>query len=547
MYTLVYVLRFDRAELEDGPRLFEFEILGLGPCLPGAIQIGNNSKSLIWYWRPQIYFLKVLREQTNIRYENHRFGNYLRPNLWSLWLLYRLARNGINPFRGLISGRKAIVLISTDEGTPNLSKSDASLMIMRSAGKSGLLLNDYSTFLEVKLMRKGTYSVITDFSAKSIPKGFSRRLSFLCAIKSAPFVIDLNIKKKLLREFSQIFPDWHPYSYLCRGKNALVIKNVTSVPQRKIGHNLVFDAKSIILRNGKTLENSGYLIDQFGEENTSKNRVWPKYTWVYQDSDKAQTPGGLSGWNVESATYLSAVNNLYHFIEETLPQIAINNLFSPMNPIFVGGNLDSILQELATLSSTSSVNFVRDEETFFFQDLKFFHLEKFRSSLSQGKHLTMDEQVDLINAGLSEIVSIRSNESQLTTKIYIVRRKGLQRQLANIRSVRNILEKQGFLFVDFEPLSLSERIELLSNCSILIGESGAGLANAYFLRPEAKVVEIRHTSMQNSCEHLTLAQATRVEYIVLEGSGTSRIEKFMHGNDSFKIDLNMLKKLIEEL
>jgi hypothetical protein len=418
---------------------------------------------------------------------------------------------------------------------------------MRSAGKSGLLLNDYSTFLEVKLMRTGIYSVITDFSARLVPSSSLRRISFDYVIKSAPIVIDFKINKLRLRKLIQIFPDWHPYSYLFSRKNALIIQDDEANPIRKIGQNLVFDGKGITLRNGKTLEKSGYQLSQLGEENTSKNGFWPKYTWRFQDSSAIHTPGGLGSEKVESATYVSAVNNLYHFIEETLPQIAINNMLSPTKPLFVGGNLDSVLQELATLSSTPKVKFIRDEENFIFQDVTYFHLEKFRSALSQGNRVGMDEHVELINAGLRNILSLRSQDSDPTTRIYIVRKNGLQRQLSNFKSVKSFLERQGFLFVDFEPLSLTERIELLANCSLLVGESGAGLANAYLLKPMASVVEIRHTSMKGSCEHLTLAQTSQVKYVIVNGSGTSRIEKFLYGKDSFKIDINLLKKTIEEL
>jgi hypothetical protein len=53
--------------------------------------------------------------------------------------------------------------------------------------------------------------------------------------------------------------------------------------------------------------------------------------------------------------------------------------------------------------------------------------------------------------------------------------------------------------------------------------------------------------MKDSFEHLTLAQASQVKYVIANGSGTSRIEKFLYGKDSFKIDLNLLIKTIEEL
>lgn len=128
----------------------------------------------------------------------------------------------------------------------------------------------------------------------------------------------------------------------------------------------------------------------------------------------------------------------------------------------------------------------------------------------------------------------------------MIRRRGLQRQMTNIRRVKQALKLQGFDFVIFEDMSLSERVELLNDCSILVGESGAGLAHGYFLDSGAKIVEIRHPSMCGSLEHSTLSSTFSGRYTVLQGDFSSLIMKLIYGSDAYRVNVSKLILTLEE-
>jgi hypothetical protein len=532
--------------------LTRIKIRGLGENLPLEIALGSKAFPLKWRWQPQLFILKVLREQSNYRFKNVGFGAYFKPSKWIIWCIFRLIRNGINPFEGFISGRGASLTAATDCGIPNFCRSDRSLRLMRTTGKNGLLLNDYTSFLEVQLMRQRNNPVITDFtvfpraesSFKAIPYSFFTTL--------LPILLDRKLCRRTVTGIVSQLPSWHPYRISFRridSDSNLVFRPERATPSSEFnnfGLTQMFQGKNLVLKNARSLfgAKSQILNADFNVEPEAS--AWPTYIWRYKSSDCFHTPGCLDSEFVTEGTYISSVNNLYHFVEETLPQIEINNLSSSPRTIFLGGNIDPILEELTVSASNAPVVFVRDEEQFSFEDLLFFRQNDFRSYLSSGAVIDLGGHPGLIKSVLNRVHGSYSKNSALTRKIYIVRRNGLQRKLVNFKALESALKKRGFIFIDFEGLTLQERISILDGCAVLVGESGAGLAHAYFLNPKAKVLEIRHPQMTGSLEHLTLSLTTGLQYLSIDGFACSSLDKFAHGKDSFRADVDSVVRMVEE-
>ena len=545
MYRLVYVSKIHNLESEDRSQLVKLKILGLGRNLPNEIAVGNKTILITWRWRPQLYCLKILREQTNFRYRNHRYGNYLHPSLWSLWLLFRLMRNGINPLKGLLSGRLSSLNTPSNSEVPNFSNFDRNLIVMRSVGKSGLILNNYSSFLEVTLVRNEKYSVITDLKVSLLQHKLSNRLRSQFITPFIPFLLDTKFRRYITAKIDTFLPIWHPYRRELLG-NTVSVSHKRPVIRQTVGPNQIFVEQNIALRNGNNLLDSEGNLIEFDQEALPQIGAWPQRSWKVYGSDVVNLPETLEPKFIENATFIYSVNNLYHFMEDTLPQIEFNNMESPGKLILMGGKLDSVLIEFAISSSLAPIKFIRDEEHQIIEDLTFFYLGKYRRDLAAGKKVELVEHTNLIRECIARTTSSYPQQDIPTQKIFIIRRKGLQRQLSNHKSVHTALRKRGFVLIDFEDLSLIERISLLRNCKILVGESGAGLAHAYFLRPESRVVEIRHPSMDGSLEHETLVKTRVLNYSITSNSYTKSMSRFIHGKDSFKADLNALIRAIEE-
>ena len=530
---------------EEGFQLVKLRFLGLGHNLPTEVCVGDISVSITWKWRPQVYCFKILREQTNLRYQNQRYGNYLRASLWSPWLLFRLISNGLNPLKGFLSGRSASLNIPSNNQAPNFSSFERDLVILRSVGKSGLILNEYSSFLEVKLVRNNKYSVITDLKVSVIQRKPLVRLYSQFIIPFIPYLLDSKFGKFITGHLQVLYPIWHPYRSDFSGQKVAISQRLPK-NRREIGPNRIFVEENVSIKNGKILLDSEGNLIEFDQDLLSQTGGWPQRAWRVPGSTIFKLPESLEPSFIQHATFIYSVNNLYHFIEDTLPQIEINNLQSPEKPVLIGGNLDSVLREIAICVSRAPVKFIRDEEHHIIGNLTFFYLEKYRSDLAQGKKINLAEHANLIRECIKRINLLYPQEGSATEKLYVVRKKGLQRKLSNFNSVQKTLKNMGFNFIDFEGLSLSERIKLLRNCKILVGESGAGLAHAYLLRPNSRVVEVRHPSMDSSLEHETLVETNFLHYSILNSSYTRSMSRFVNGKDSFKADLDALRDFIEE-
>ena len=78
-------------------------------------------------------------------------------------------------------------------------------------------------------------------------------------------------------------------------------------------------------------------------------------------------------------------------------------------------------------------------------------------------------------------------------RIYLSRRQpaNSMRVMINEAELEAALEARGFLIVRPEALPVAEQIILMRNAEVLVGASGAALANALFLPPGAKMFEIQ--------------------------------------------------------
>jgi hypothetical protein len=72
-------------------------------------------------------------------------------------------------------------------------------------------------------------------------------------------------------------------------------------------------------------------------------------------------------------------------------------------------------------------------------------------------------------------------------RVYL-RRNSQWRNLANSDLIEEVLQSHGFIFVNPEALTLLEQILLFNNADIVVGPSGAGMANLIFTKQSAKVV-----------------------------------------------------------
>lgn len=80
-----------------------------------------------------------------------------------------------------------------------------------------------------------------------------------------------------------------------------------------------------------------------------------------------------------------------------------------------------------------------------------------------------------------------------TAKIYITRRDDRYWRALNEPDVERFLVSKGFTVVSPKQLSVSDQIELFSRATVIVG-TGAGMTNAIFARPGAKILQLQEAS-----------------------------------------------------
>jgi len=130
-------------------------------------------------------------------------------------------------------------------------------------------------------------------------------------------------------------------------------------------------------------------------------------------------------------------------------------------------------------------------------------------------------------------------------KIYVSRKNSDYRQLLNTTEIENLLVRQGFEIVFPEHLSFVAQVELFSQAKIIVGQSGAGMANFIFARYNCKILIMMSDAPQTNL-HLfnSLARAASISIDFLIGKGVSFHNKFTIHKD-FYIDEKLIISYLE--
>lgn len=96
------------------------------------------------------------------------------------------------------------------------------------------------------------------------------------------------------------------------------------------------------------------------------------------------------------------------------------------------------------------------------------------------------------------IVQKRSPTSSNIKKVYISRRRS-SRSLPDERIIEELLYGCGFEIIYAEDLTYAEQVRSVSSAKIIVGPHGAGMVNAIYAPPRAKIIEIMPDFRINRC------------------------------------------------
>jgi capsular polysaccharide biosynthesis protein len=127
-------------------------------------------------------------------------------------------------------------------------------------------------------------------------------------------------------------------------------------------------------------------------------------------------------------------------------------------------------------------------------------------------------------------------------KIYLRRTSGA-RKVINAAEIEKLLVSQGFSIVEPEKLSFLEQVRLFSNAKVVLGSSGAALANIIFCPPETAITILISTFSDTSYwywQNIACATGNQVNYVL--GSISKGNHLGIHAD--FTVEQEELKKIL---
>lgn len=125
-------------------------------------------------------------------------------------------------------------------------------------------------------------------------------------------------------------------------------------------------------------------------------------------------------------------------------------------------------------------------------------------------------------------------------KIFISRQKANKRKILNEAELIPLLFQNGYELHYFEDYDLSQQIEIMSQCKVLMGLHGAGLTNMLFMPAGGKILELRNEhDTHNNC-FFSLASALSHDYYYQLNPGDSADTH----NVNITVDYEELKKML---
>lgn len=297
-----------------------------------------------------------------------------------------------------------------------------------------------------------------------------------------------------------------PEIYITEVRNALVTG----------GTNLVMTDDSVICH-----DLYDFTHDYTSEELNGRTFIWPhrqRIAWLMRTTSVREFE--------RAACFTDAcAPNYAHWMTEVLPRI---NLFCCTEelsevPLIVNDGLHrNLIESLRAVAGDKReiVNLptgivVRVEHLTFTSVAGYVPFERRSNRLKNHSHGQFSPFALL---SLRQCLQKRLHESSDPSmrRVFIKRNSGI-RNITNAHEIEELLVACGFSVVEPEHLTLAQQVALFSNADMVVGATGAALANLIFCKPTAKIIIMipiyGHTSYWY-WQNIACAVGNRINYVL---------------------------------
>lgn len=131
-------------------------------------------------------------------------------------------------------------------------------------------------------------------------------------------------------------------------------------------------------------------------------------------------------------------------------------------------------------------------------------------------------------------------------KRLFVRRNSSYRMLLNQSAIESMLAERGFHVIDPETMTIEEQICNFSKAEVVIGPSGAGMANILWCKPETRILILHSDHPYKKYPYWdALARASGSKIAYLAGVRAFNVTDIFEAHDDFSISPSDLDKLLD--
>lgn len=147
---------------------------------------------------------------------------------------------------------------------------------------------------------------------------------------------------------------------------------------------------------------------------------------------------------------------------------------------------------------------------------------------------------------LKKNTHLDTNKKLKCRRLYISRKNSNYRQLLNSNEIEELLVQNGFEIVFPEYLSFFSQVQIFSQAEIIIGQSGAGMANFIFAPKDCKIL-IMMSDVSQTNLHLfgALAKSLDMDLEYIIGKSIVIRRKYSIHSD-FYVDTKLLADYLND-
>lgn len=207
--------------------------------------------------------------------------------------------------------------------------------------------------------------------------------------------------------------------------------------------------------------------------------------------------------------------NYAHFLLEDLPVIKLWLEEYRDNKLLLRPNAPKWVKEILFYCGVYEQEYSIDNSPLLVSKLFVAKKPFIGSHKYENNHLRTEMISDIKSSVLESQALEKIKKPMLGEWIFIDRCSASRRKISNNDEILGIVKKFGFSIIEPSSYSFAEQVCIFSNCTLILGQSGAALVNGCFMNPGSHMIELNHgefkegpTCWQLMCDEFDLDYKT---------------------------------------